>query len=269
MNRRILMAAVSAALMACSGDTGFAPPDPDLFVVQAYLFAGQPVTDVTITGVLPIDAEEGEIASPISDALVTLIKGDDRHELTATSGSPGAYHDPSGSVVVTPGDAFELEVVVEGRTARASTIVPQPPGGLVLSSDSLVAIEPGVGGRQAFQLNLLRLDWDNPASVLHFVAVEGLDPLAALLPTAVEGGLAGGRFVTEPTPADSAFVSQLSLTYFGPHRVSLYRVNQEYADLYEGLVQDSRDLNEPPSNVDGALGIFTAFASDSAFFVVR
>ena len=51
--------------------------------------------------------------------------------------------------------------------------------------------------------------------------------------------------------------------------MKLYRVNEEYADLYEGLNQDSRDLNEPPSNVRGALGVFSAFSADSAFFEVR
>ncbi len=35
-----------------------------------------------------------------------------------------------------------------------------------------------------------------------------------------------------------------------------------------GRIQDSRDLNEPPTNIDGGLGVFSAFASDSVFFQV-
>jgi len=62
----------------------------------------------------------------------------------------------------------------------------------------------------------------------------------------------------------SAVVCILTLTHYGQHRV-----NDEYADLYEGLEQDSRDLNEPPSNIHGALGVFSAFSADSAFFRVR
>ena len=34
----------------------------------------------------------------------------------------------------------------------------------------------------------------------------------------------------------------------------MYRVNEEYAGLYENQTQDSRDLNEPPSNIEGGLG---------------
>jgi len=48
--------------------------------------------------------------------------------------------------------------------------------------------------------------------------------------------------------------------------VSVYRVNQEYADLYEGRRQDSRDLNEPSTNIENGLGVFSAFNSDSTFF---
>lgn len=64
-------------------------------------------------------------------------------------------------------------------------------------------------------------------------------------------------------------MSLLTLTHFGRHHLKLYRVNREYADLYEGLKQDSRDLNDSPSNIQGALGVFSAFSADSAFFQVR
>ena len=77
------------------------------------------------------------------------------------------------------------------------------------------------------------------------------------------------RFVSVPTPADSTTVSQLSLTHLGEHRIRLYRVNQEYADLYEGRVQDSRDLNEPASNIVGGLGVFSAFASSEGTFTAQ
>ena len=52
---------------------------------------------------------------------------------------------------------------------------------------------------------------------------------------------------------------------FGTHEV---RVHQEYADPYENREQDSRDLNEPPNNINGALGIFSAFNSVAIPFEV-
>ncbi|MDA3862202.1 MAG: hypothetical protein PF445_13365 [Melioribacteraceae bacterium] len=46
----------------------------------------------------------------------------------------------------------------------------------------------------------------------------------------------------------------------------LYRVNKEYVDLYESRDQDSRNLNEPLTNIENGLGVFSAFASDSVYF---
>ncbi|MBK6457995.1 MAG: hypothetical protein IPF87_18230 [Gemmatimonadetes bacterium] len=59
-----------------------------------------------------------------------------------------------------------------------------------------------------------------------------------------------------------------SLTYYGRYTVRVWRVNEEYAQLYATLQQDSRDLNEPISNVRGGLGVFSAFAADSTSFQV-
>jgi len=56
--------------------------------------------------------------------------------------------------------------------------------------------------------------------------------------------------------------------HYGTHKVTVYHVKEEYADLFENRTQDSRDLNQPPSNIENALGIFTGFASQSVFFEV-
>ena len=63
-------------------------------------------------------------------------------------------------------------------------------------------------------------------------------------------------------------VDALTLEFLGLHRVKVYRVNEEYTQLYQNRTQDSRDLNEPPSNIRNGLGVFSAFSSDSAFFTV-
>lgn len=53
-----------------------------------------------------------------------------------------------------------------------------------------------------------------------------------------------------------------------PHEAEVYRVNGEYAQVYENRTQDSRDLNEPPSNIRNGLGVFSAFNSLSVSFEV-
>lgn len=253
-------------LSACDSDAVFAPPDPDAFVVQAFLFAGEPVTQVTVTEVLPIDADSGAVPEPINDASIRLIRRGVPYPLVSTDGSPGSYHYPGSDLAVEVGDHFELEVRWRDQIATAETVVPPPPIGLELSDESLNAPSFGGGPGGGFSSDRLVARWSNPDDELHYVVVENVatdpEPVRdADAPTSF-----ARRIILPPTPADSSFVSARSLTHFGKHRVTLYRVNDEYADLYRGLRQDSRDLNEPPSNIVGGLGVFSAFASDSAFF---
>jgi len=46
-------------------------------------------------------------------------------------------------------------------------------------------------------------------------------------------------------------------------------MNQEYTALYDNRTQDARDLNQPSSNVQNALGIFSVFNSQEAFELMR
>lgn len=266
-----IAALAGAAAPACESDLAFAPEAPDTFVVQAFLFAGEPVTGVTVTGVLPIDADSTTLAAPIADARIAIIREGMRFDLVPTEGEPGRYHYPGDDLMVAVGDVFALEASHGGRTATAETVVPVPPKGLSLSAAVMAPPQFGVrgGGFQPEADDALVARWENSASALHYVVVDNIEADPAPFAESPFGGAFARRFVQPPTAGDSALVGARSLSYFGRHRVKLYRVNEEYADLYEGLNQDSRDLNEPPSNVRGALGVFSAFSADSAFFEVR
>ena len=273
--RLLIATAAGAVAAACDDDLAFAPETPDTFVVQAFLFAGEPVTEVTVTGVLPIDADSTAVAAPIPDARIAILRDGRRFDLVPTEGQPGWYHYPGDGLAVRVGDSFGLEAAYGGRTATAETVVPVPPRGLTLSAASMEAPQLGrPGGGGGFPPNpgaeeALTLRWENAASAYHYVVVDNLEPE----PTPFQGNdlqrAFAPRFIQRPTAADSSRVPARSLTHYGRHRVRLYRVNDEYADLYQGLSQDSRDLNEPPSNIRGALGVFSAFSADSAFFEVR
>ena len=265
------IAALALGAAACDDDLAFAPETPDTFVVQAFLFAGEPVTEVTVTGVLPIDADSAAAAAPVADARIAIFRDGERFDLGPTEGEPGRYHYPGDDLLVEVGDVFALKASYGDRTATAETVVPVPPQGLSLSATVMAPPQFGVrgGGFQPGADDRLMARWENSASALHYVVVDNIEAEPVPFAESPFGGGFARRLVQRPTASDSALVSVRSLSYFGRHRVKLYRVNEEYADLYEGLNQDSRDLNEPPSNVRGALGVFSAFSADSAFFEVR
>ena len=122
----LTLSLLSATMVACESDLEFVAPDPDIFVVQAFLFADEPVTDVTITGVLPIDADSTEVAPVIADATITLVRDGVRFDLVPTLGEPGHYNYPGSDLLIGVGDVFQLEAVVDGKMATAETVVPLP-----------------------------------------------------------------------------------------------------------------------------------------------
>jgi len=258
--------------LACEGDLEFVAPDPDTFVIQAFIFADEPVEWVTVSGVLPIDADSTEVAPVISNAEITISRGAERFDLQPTSGEPGRYHYSGDDLDIQIGDVFRLEATVDGRTATAETVVPMAPVGLGLSADSLIAptFPPQRGQGPGNRLNWrITANWTNTGDQLHFVVIDNIEEAPQILPTTAIFSRFASRLIQQPTAADSSIVRVVMLTHYGQHRLKLYRVNEEYVDLYRGLQQDSRDLNEPPSNVHGALGIFSAFSADSSFFEVR
>lgn len=260
---------LTVALGACEDSPVL--PEISSLVVQAYLYTGQPVESVMVSRAVPLSADDQSLEL-VSDAQISLFRGDQRFDLIPTPGEAGRYHYP-GDVPIEPGDVFELVVTHESAEARATTTVPSPPAGLSLSAGSMEIVEIGSGpgfGRPRGGLqgvtNGITARWANPSRDFHFLTIDNVDPNPEALPTSEFRNRLPVRFVTQPVTVDSTVIQQLQLTHFGAHRILLYRVNQEYADLYSGRTQDTRDLNEPASNIVGGLGVFSAFAADSVFF---
>jgi len=246
------------------------------FVVEGFLYANEPIDDIRIKSTFPL-ADEEDTSVPINDATVTIIKNAERFSLIS-SGDDGYYHYPADDITVETGDVFNLEVVYNGITATAETRVPTPTRGLSLSEDSIKVPRLVLSeGREVIQEKIgsflrgssIEATWDNEEEDLYFMVVESIkDTIDPIFPGPVLDALAGFRFVSEPTDMSSSTFLGGTLVSFGTYSVRVYHINEEYAALYENRTQDSRDLNEPPSNVQNALGVFSAFNSQEAFFEV-
>jgi len=246
----------------------------DNFVIEAFLYGGETIDDIKLKTTYTLDAPE-DLSEPITNASVILQKDGIAYELES-SADQGFYNYNGNDLTVSSGDKFQIEVNFNNRIATAQTTIPSPPTGVAIdvaiaSIPRITVLNPSalLQLRQALSDLLINVTWDNPNDDWHYIVVENIEAIQdAIFPAQLEEALQNFRFVSEPTQNDIQVVIGAGLRHYGTHKVTVYRVNQEYADIFENRTQDSRDLNEPPSNIDNALGIFTGFESESVFFEI-
>ncbi len=250
-------------------------PEATQIVLQAYLYAGQPINAITVMLSRPLSSTD-TANTLLTNAKVSLIKNGTQYQLTPSPQNPGNYYYSGTDLQVLSGDQFEIEATYNGTTATAATVVPAKPVGLTIDTSIIVFTEDSVATR--FGSSFARLtasdsviiSWNNPSQLPFYVVVESVDSTRQPLSSDSLGNFNfTRRFVAEPTTNNYYRVPQADLNYTGKYKITLYRVNQEYVNLYTSRQQDSRSLNEPLTNVKNGLGIFTAFASDSTFFNVE
>ncbi len=247
----------------------------DNYVVEAYIFSGESVREVVIKTLVPLSDPEGD-SETIETATVVIKKEEGSYPLTYNSRTR-KYEYLGADLEILPNEIIDLEVNVNGRVSTATTNVPTPPVHIESSKDQMVIPKINSGadfitGDPLADAEII-VNWSNPNNELHYTVIEfRSNLLRPILPpdvqAVVDGILEDFAIITVPSTDTTLTVNGALLPSYGPYIVKIYKVNQEYADLYDSEEQDSRDLNEPPSNIINARGIFSAFASDSVAFEV-
>ena len=260
---------IAAVFTSGCGDDNAVASGRELLVVTGYVYAGEPVTQITVTVTLPLDADS-TAAPAVNDARVSLVRDGTRYDLELAPGDSGLYRYTGGDLFPAAGDRIGLEVEHDGQRVTATTEVPPPPRGVTTSAEQLV-VEADTLFFRGFGLSgddgeSLSVSWVVEDDAYYIVTVEsieaGADSVESFFPR--PGGVFGSAVMRD----SSAVIQARSMRFYGLHEVRVYRVNEEYAELSAFRVQNLNDLAEPPSNIDNGLGIFAAFNSAAVQFEV-
>lgn len=257
---------------ACSKEESAETLDSDIPIVEAYLVPGHDV-NVNLSTMIPYSTEEVAGSVEISGIEVSIIAADGT-EYPMLETALGTYHLADSVLNVSQGEQYTLAFSYNDSLVSATTTIPAKPIDLEASFTTieLERIEageaPSGGGSIVDPIEIL---WDNPSNDYHLIMIEYLendfdqvnanfviDDVEELRQTA-----------TEPISGNGYNIDQRRIYFFGTYRVILFKINQEYASLYEALSQSSQSLSQPITNVQNGLGIFTGLNADTLFIEVE
>ena len=253
-------------------------PNKNQFVVEGFITADFAIDDIKIKETVSINDSIQDI--PISDATITVSSSNSSVGLQYNPDTQ-KYYDLVGDFKIEVGENYEIEVSANSTVATASTTVPEKPTGLTLTKSELTIPQLRLNFdlreeiEELFRTEYSVLTWDSVPGQSYFVVIETqeavLDPiLPEGVPEEAVELISSFRFISEPSETTAFIIFGVALETYGRHVAKVYSINQEYLDLFNATAQDSRDLNEPPTNITNGLGIFSAFAVDSVEFnVVR
>jgi hypothetical protein len=263
----ILFSIIVYVLISSCEDSSPINTETDLVVIQAYLFAGDTINDIRITKTFAMGVDTA-LMPPVNDATVQLVKNTITYNLVSSPGDSGYYNYSGHDLVVGEGDKFTIKVDYFGKVASGTTTVPTPPSGVVESNDTLMMPESFKPGQFQFDStkNQVKVSWEIEANAMYFVDIRNIEEEPQFVESKYPRRGLPGRMVNMPMNQNSYTILFEDLIYYGRYRVTVYKINQEYVDLYISRNQNSRELNEPLTNIQNGLGIFSAFNSVSVYF---
>lgn len=238
--------------------------DTNVPVVESYIYPGKGVV-VTIKKQLVYNSNDTS-EQYLNDLDVTISDGTNAYLLENTS--PGKYENPA--IELSENKNYTLQFNYNNKVVSAVTEIPSKPTGFSASASSIEVFSfdnftPGSGSFPEMPDPVI-LSYSNPDNAYHMIVVECTESSPTLINTSTDRPTR--TFRTRPVQGTSFELHSRQFIYYGTHRIILFRLNPEYAALYEQMETNSLDIEAPPSNVVNGLGIFTGINSDTLYIEV-
>lgn len=255
-------------ILTTIGCTKTNPIQSNKVVIEAFLFLDEPIDDIRVTTLLAYGGED-TLPQPINDAEIDIIWQGNSYRLQSTNDS-GYYHYPGNDLQVKEGEIYELKLNYNDFDISALTVCPPKPQNITSTKDTMKLIIVSLidsfltgGNITPPPPDSVIVSWPNANNEYYYVIAENIDSNAVNIYPDFIGGLLSFFFQSEPTTESSYTFFDSDFRKFGKHEIRVYKVNQEYVDLYTSFNQDSRTQAEPLTNIVNGLGVFTAVSYES------
>lgn len=236
-------------------------------VVEGYLHAGKTIDSLKITQSLSLAIADNIIA--LDDLVVTI--SDSSNQYTLNSIGNGFYQNTA--LIIENDKSYRLEIERDGAIISAETYIPNKKEAQISVTEvELPKIElNGTIGLPTGSINAVDITWDNSEGDYYYVSIRNIEINPEIINenVAANDELSRRFIISEPQISSFyAIFPRREFSHYGTHQIIVYRVNPEYAALYESSGNSTLSLEEPPTNIENGFGIFTGASSDTLYLEV-
>jgi hypothetical protein len=259
---------LTAGLFSACKQQNLTPSYSDQPVIEGYLRANN-VATVKIARQIAASTNVVYANNNIDSLALIIIAPDTIYNLVPVGN--GTYSAPN--LIIREGIQYTLQFMYNNKLVSAVTTVPYIPQNYTQSVseisvqkiDSNTTFTPG-----SFQINdPIELKWSNTDNAYFMVVVENMETNPTLIRDTTNARFRTRSFRNEPAIVSAYTMRDQQFQYFGRHRLILYRLNPDYAALYNDNSNSSQNLTNPTTNITNGLGIFTGISSDTLYLQVN
>lgn len=251
-------------LASCSKEL-ITPITPDnVAIVESYLYAGDSTITIKVTKILPFSEDTIEATEYIS-RLNLMING----TALAETGS-GIYTLQLGNKKIKPGEKYVLKFLYASDTVSSTTVIPEKPLNFTISSNSIYVdrVTSSGGGMPSGPPADLTLSWDNTDESYYYVVIQYMESSRDYINYRSASLDLSDTTSISPMNTSETRLGTRNLNFFGRYRIILFKVNDDFADLYQQSSVNSNNITNPVSLINNGYGVFTGMASDTTFLEV-
>ncbi|MCK5028212.1 MAG: hypothetical protein KAR57_01165 [Bacteroidales bacterium] len=234
----------------------------DIPVVEAYLYTNQPLDSIRIVKTLPyfsdIDANIN-----VNDLNVIISVNNESYTFKQSAENPDYYIIGNNQLIIQENIEYSVRFDFNDIEISASTIAPGKAENFAISKTEIYIDD------DSFDEEGIEFTWDNSDEEYYMLSVQ-LTDTTSLADNQIFDNAEDPphSILMPPMNSNNMEINSRMIQYFGNYRAVLFKVNNEYIEIFESLNQSSSNLLDYPTNIKNGKGIFTALSSDTLLFNV-
>jgi hypothetical protein len=238
----------------------------DVPIVQSYLKVDSSIT-VNVSKLIPFDPNAVYSTDNMNALNINIICNNISHLLNSIGG--GNY--VNTSLIINDSTNYLLQFNYNGKTISAATKALSRPKNYTQSATEISIAQIAIGasgfGSGTMPPAPITLTWSNPEHSYYILVVQNMESNPVLIN--LNDTTTTRVFRNQPTQDISSQINSRQFSHYGMHKISLYHVLPDYADLFKNNSTSSQSLTTPTTAINNGLGIFTAINTATLYVNVR